>query len=219
MHLSQPHSTSGYESQEFMQTESHYGSQNPVPYFSSPMTNQATPMTDAYYAYAPRQNSSQPYGELIENELNKHTIESPNFQGYPIVSSAREQERVVLGGAASHHPAYHQSAVSAYATGLDAVKHPSIQEAGNFDQNGYREMLGTMINLVPNAQLCQAVAKETLRRNYDPSRSSLASSRSRNKANDSNNLKEKTPCDICGDVSAGFHCNAYVCEACKVGYF
>ncbi|VDP92890.1 unnamed protein product [Echinostoma caproni] len=28
--------------------------------------------------------------------------------------------------------------------------------------------------------------------------------------------KDRRPCDICGDVSAGFHCNAYVCEACKV---
>ncbi|KAG5448022.1 hypothetical protein CSKR_200646 [Clonorchis sinensis] len=27
--------------------------------------------------------------------------------------------------------------------------------------------------------------------------------------------KDRRPCDICGDVSAGFHCNAYVCEACK----
>ncbi|CAL8072138.1 unnamed protein product [Calicophoron daubneyi] len=27
--------------------------------------------------------------------------------------------------------------------------------------------------------------------------------------------KERRPCDICGDISAGFHCNAYVCEACK----
>nr|CAH8829674.1 unnamed protein product [Trichobilharzia regenti] len=29
------------------------------------------------------------------------------------------------------------------------------------------------------------------------------------------NLKDRKPCDICGDVAAGFHCNAYVCEACK----
>ncbi|CAH8565587.1 unnamed protein product [Dicrocoelium dendriticum] len=27
--------------------------------------------------------------------------------------------------------------------------------------------------------------------------------------------KDRRPCDICGDISAGFHCNAYVCEACK----
>ncbi|KAL3318402.1 hypothetical protein Ciccas_002941 [Cichlidogyrus casuarinus] len=26
---------------------------------------------------------------------------------------------------------------------------------------------------------------------------------------------DKQLCDICGDVSAGYHCNAYVCEACK----
>lgn len=30
------------------------------------------------------------------------------------------------------------------------------------------------------------------------------------------NIKDRKPCDICGDVAAGFHCNAYVCEACKV---
>ena len=24
-------------------------------------------------------------------------------------------------------------------------------------------------------------------------------------------------CQICGDVAAGFHCGAFVCEACKVG--
>ncbi|CAH8444471.1 unnamed protein product [Schistosoma haematobium] len=29
------------------------------------------------------------------------------------------------------------------------------------------------------------------------------------------NIKDRKPCDICGDVAAGFHCNAYVCEACK----
>ncbi|CAH8444706.1 unnamed protein product [Schistosoma rodhaini] len=29
------------------------------------------------------------------------------------------------------------------------------------------------------------------------------------------NMKDRKPCDICGDVAAGFHCNAYVCEACK----
>ncbi|KAF5404615.1 Nuclear receptor 2DBD-gamma [Paragonimus heterotremus] len=30
--------------------------------------------------------------------------------------------------------------------------------------------------------------------------------------------KDRRPCDICGDISAGFHCNAYVCEACKVSH-
>ena len=29
-------------------------------------------------------------------------------------------------------------------------------------------------------------------------------------------MKEKRKCDVCGDVSAGFHCSAFVCEACKV---
>ncbi|CAH8438821.1 unnamed protein product [Schistosoma turkestanicum] len=29
------------------------------------------------------------------------------------------------------------------------------------------------------------------------------------------NMKDRKPCDICGDIAAGFHCNAYVCEACK----
>ena len=28
----------------------------------------------------------------------------------------------------------------------------------------------------------------------------------------------KFECQVCGDVAAGFHCGAYVCEACKVIY-
>ena len=28
----------------------------------------------------------------------------------------------------------------------------------------------------------------------------------------------KFVCQICGDVAAGFHCGAYVCEACKVNH-
>lgn len=28
---------------------------------------------------------------------------------------------------------------------------------------------------------------------------------------------ERTLCQVCNDVAAGFHCGAYVCEACKVG--
>ena len=27
----------------------------------------------------------------------------------------------------------------------------------------------------------------------------------------------ETLCSVCGDIAAGFHCGAYVCEACKVG--
>jgi len=31
-------------------------------------------------------------------------------------------------------------------------------------------------------------------------------------------LGDSSSCNICGDVVAGFHCGAYVCEACKVCY-
>lgn len=26
-------------------------------------------------------------------------------------------------------------------------------------------------------------------------------------------------CQVCGDVAAGFHCGAFVCEACKVKHY
>ena len=29
-------------------------------------------------------------------------------------------------------------------------------------------------------------------------------------------LGDSTVCSVCGDIAAGFHCGAYVCEACKV---
>ena len=39
----------------------------------------------------------------------------------------------------------------------------------------------------------------------------------RNKGLGRNN-EPKFECQVCGDVAAGFHCGAYVCEACKVCY-
>uniref|UniRef100_A0A0V0J8N0 Nuclear receptor domain-containing protein n=1 Tax=Schistocephalus solidus TaxID=70667 RepID=A0A0V0J8N0_SCHSO len=104
---------------------------------------------------------------------------------------------------------------------LDDLPQKLGAQGACFDPEGYRQMLGTMMHLVPSsAQLRQASCKDGDFRSYDhPGGLSLPSSssgpRSRVKVNDVASMKEKTPCDICGDVSAGFHCNAYVCEACK----
>ena len=35
-------------------------------------------------------------------------------------------------------------------------------------------------------------------------------------ATEEQSATESILCSVCGDVVAGFHCGAYVCEACKV---
>lgn len=206
MHLSQTHTSAGYEAvQEFMPSGSHLG--DPTQY---PLPPPSVTPTHTYFPPPPQTQTTDPYYTTYSRQYELGEMkQTSSFQsGYS-------------AGIYQHHQ-------TGQYTPMDTSNTPNQKLVNSqdvcFDQSGYRQMLGTMMNhLVPTgSQLCQA-AKESLRQRV-PSmivggRSSGSSgpvSRPVKVTNDVTAMKEKTPCDICGDVSAGFHCNAYVCEACKV---
>lgn len=205
MHLSQAHTSAGYEAaQEFMLSGSHLGdpSQYPLPPPS------VTP-THTYFPPPPQSQTTDPYS---------YTTYSRQYESGEMKQTSGFQSE---GYSTGLYPQQYAPMDTSSSSSQKLVVNP---QDVCFDQSGYRQMLGTMMNhLVPTgSQLCQA-AKESLRQRV-PSmvvggRSSGSSgpvSRTPKVTNDVTAMKEKTPCAICGDVSAGFHCNAFVCEACKV---
>ena len=198
MHLSQAHSSSGYDPQDFIQAGTHLT--DPTQYtLTVPPPPSATP-THTYFHPPPPQGD--PYYSTYSRQYEASEMNKPSgFQ--PGYSTG----------------IYHQAANQYTPMDTSSQKLMTSSQDVCFDQSGYRQMLGTMMNhLVPSgSQLCQ-VAKESLRQRT-PSMVGVSRSSAPSRAkvtNDVTAMKEKTPCDICGDVSAGFHCNAYVCEACKV---
>ncbi|KAH9284012.1 Nuclear receptor ROR-alpha [Echinococcus granulosus] len=195
MHLSQAHTSSGYEPQDFMPSGSHLSDPSQYP-LAVPPSSSATP-THTYFS--PPQPQSDPYYSTYSRQYETSEINKPiGFQ--PGYSTGIYQ--------ANQYVAMDTSSQKLVVNPQDVC----------FDQTGYRQMLGTMMNhlVPPNSQLCQ-VAKESLRQRV-PTMIAVSRSSGSTRAkvtNDVTAMKEKTPCDICGDVSAGFHCNAYVCEACK----
>ncbi|VDM16170.1 unnamed protein product [Hydatigera taeniaeformis] len=196
MHLSQAHTSSGYEPQDFMPSSGHLS--DPSQYvLAVPPPSSATP-THTYFP--PSQPQTDPYYSTYSRQYEANEVNKPiGFQ--PTYSTSIYQ-------------------TSQYVT-MDTSNQKLVVNTQDvcFGQTGYRQMLGTMMNhlVPPGSQLCQ-VAKDSLRQRVPTMVAvSRPSGSSRAKVtNDVTAMKEKTPCDICGDVSAGFHCNAYVCEACKV---
>lgn len=198
MHLSQAHTSAGYEPQEFIPSGGHLS--DPSQYaLAVPPPSSATP-THTYFP--PPQPQSDPYYSTYSRQYEASDLNKPiGFQ--PGYSTSIYQ--------ASQYVAMDTSNQKLVVNSQDVC----------FGQTGYRQMLGTMMNhlVPPGSQLCQ-VAKESLRQRV-PTMVAVSRSSGSSRAkvtNDVTAMKEKTPCDICGDVSAGFHCNAYVCEACKVGH-
>nr|CDS27504.1 nuclear receptor 2DBD gamma [Hymenolepis microstoma] len=204
MHLSQAHTSAGYEAaQEFIPSGSHLG--DPTQY---PLPQPSVTPTHTYFPPPPQSHTTDPYS---------YTTYSRQYEPGEIKQTSGFQS----GG-------YTTSLYPQQYTPMDTSSNSSQKLMVNpqdvcFDQSGYRQMLGTMMNhLVPaGSQLCQA-AKESLRQRVPSmviggrsSGSSIPVSRTPKITNDVTAMKEKTPCAICGDVSAGFHCNAFVCEACK----
>uniref|UniRef100_A0A5K3ERU3 Nuclear receptor domain-containing protein n=1 Tax=Mesocestoides corti TaxID=53468 RepID=A0A5K3ERU3_MESCO len=201
MHLSQTHASTGYDPQDFISTGEHLSdpSQYPltVPPPPPPPPPSVTP-THTYFPPPPPPPQSDPYYATYSRQYDSAEMQKPSgFQHNYSTSIYQVNQYMPVD-----------------ASGQKLVVTP---QDVCFDQSGYRQMLGTMMNhlVPPGSQLCQ-VAKESLRQRAPSMVSVSRSSGSRGKAtNDVTAMKEKTPCDICGDVSAGFHCNAYVCEACK----
>lgn len=212
MHLSQAHTsaTSGYETvQDFMPSGSHLPS-DPTQY---PLPPPSVTPTHTFFP-PPQSQTTDPYSYSSSYSRQYDPSEMKQTSGFQ------------SGG-------YSTSLYPQQYTPMDTGSSSSQKLVVNppdvcFDQSGYRQMLGTMMNhLVPSgSQLCSSMGKETLRQRV-PSmvvggaggRSSGSGgpvSRPPKVTNDVTAMKEKTPCAICGDVSAGFHCNAFVCEACKV---
>ena len=61
------------------------------------------------------------------------------------------------------------------------------------------------------------IKEEDINDDYEPRLPHVTSS-GRNKGS-GRPIEPKHNCQVCGDVAAGFHCGAYVCEACKVCKF
>ncbi|KAL7060509.1 hypothetical protein AAHC03_09917 [Spirometra sp. Aus1] len=210
---------------------------------------QSSSISDHYYAYPAGQNATSGdssgglnYVGVGETNVNRSSGKSEIgvgvppaalFQVYANVSAGETTGRLHIPSSSSYQGGDEYAAAALppttgppppppLALPLDDLPQKLGAQGACFDPEGYRQMLGTMMHLVPSsAQLRQAGSKDGDFRSYGQPRglslpSSSSGSRSRTKVNDVTSMKEKTPCDICGDVSAGFHCNAYVCEACKV---
>lgn len=73
---------------------------------------------------------------------------------------------------------------------------------------------GTSPLSVPVETVC--VKEEQMDSSYEPKMSEPATTTSGRNRGRGKATEPKFDCQICGDVAAGYHCGAYVCEACKV---